>query len=65
MGNTSWFELGQEVGLGIVSEDEVVDEEEAIRQTEEDKEVEVILKTNREKHDKFKHGKIHCINYMS
>ena len=61
MGNTSWFELGQEVGLEVVSEDEVADEE-AIRQTEEDKEVEVILKTNWEKHDKFKRGKI---KYMS
>ena len=65
MGNASWFELGQEVGLEVVSEDEVADEEEELRQTEEDKEVEVIIKSNREKHDKFKCGKIHCINYMS
>ena len=65
LGNVSWFDLGAEIGLDVVSEDEVVDEGEAIKQTEEDKVVEVIFKSRHEKHDKFKHGKIQCINYMS
>ena len=73
----SWFELGAEVGLDVVSDTEVEEEEEEeIKASKEDKEVATIFKrsqgSNREKHDKFKRGTVHwlqctvqCIDLMS
>ena len=48
--------------MDVVDEDEVADEEEALKQTDEDREVETIFKRStdgmREKHDKFKRGTV-------
>ena len=60
-GSSSWYDLGQIAGIDIV-EDEEVDEE--VAQTEEDREVENIIKTNREKHNKLQKGTVH-VNCMS
>ena len=49
--------------MEVVSDTEVEEEEEEIKATEEDKEVETIFRrsreSNQEKHDKFKRGTVH------
>ena len=63
MGSISWYELGNEVKMEVVSDTEVEEEEEEIKATEEDQEVETIFRrsreSNQEKHDKFKRGTVH------
>ena len=60
-GSSSWYDLGQIAGIDIVEDEEV---EEEVTQTEEDREVENIIKTNREKHNKLQKGTVH-FNCMS
>ena len=52
----SWYELGKVAGVEVVEDADV--EEELM--TEEDREVEKVMTTNRQKHDKLLKGTVDC-----